>query len=595
MVGYTREELIGRVGYEVLFDEPERQLIQEKNRRRTEGLSEAYELQMRARSGVPIWVRISAAPITGSDGQVIGSFGVIADLTAHKETEEALRASEERFRILSDASLEGIVIHESGRILECNSAFARMFGLDRDEAAGTLLLDLVDAGSAEVLDQRMRDLTSEPFELAVRTRTGQNLVLEVVGSPFPYRGRVACVAALRDITLRRHLEERLVESQKMEAVGRLAGGIAHDFNNLLTAILGYANVLASELPEGPLRRDVEEIRAAGNRAATLTRQLLAFSRRQILAPTILDLNGVVAPMENMLSRLIGEQIELVTRIEENLWPVRADAGQLSQVILNLVVNARDAMIEGGRLVLETRNAVVSEPRAWRHLSVPPGEYAVLSVRDSGVGIDEETKAHLFEPFFTTKEKGKGTGLGLATVYGIVRQSGGYVWVESAPGAGATFEVFLPRERERPAAPAPPAAPTAPAAGTETILLVEDEDAVRALAQRILERKGYRVLACRNGEAALERVGQDASAIDLVVTDLVMPGMSGRELAMKFLARRPGTPVLYMSGYTDDLEIRHHRVAGGAAFLQKPFTPDAFLLKVRELLDGRRSDRRPSAD
>ena len=391
---------------------------------------------------------------------------------------------------------------------------------------------------------------------------------------------------VEDITERKLLEAQFRQAQKMEAVGRLAGGIAHDFNNLLTAILGSAELLLDTLaPEAPEREDLEEIRKAAKRAGELTRQLLAFSRQQVLAPQVLDLNVLVANMEKLLRRLIGEDIELRTALARDLEAVKADSSQLEQVIVNLAVNSRDAMPQGGRLTIETANVELDQAYAEQHFPAQPGSYVLLAVSDTGTGMDAATMSRIFEPFFTTKETGKGTGLGLATVYGVVKQSGGYIWVYSEPGQGTSFKVYLPRVTEAPQ-PAP-AAPTRAAAlmGSETVLLVEDDEMVRNLARRMLEARGYTVLSASRGEDALGVVERHDGPIDLLVTDVVMPGMSGRSVAQRLLGLRPGLKVLYLSGYTDDAIVRHGMLEPGIAFLQKPFSADALARKVREVLDA----------
>jgi two-component system, cell cycle sensor histidine kinase and response regulator CckA len=387
----------------------------------------------------------------------------------------------------------------------------------------------------------------------------------------------------------RSLEAQLALSQRMEAVGRLAGGVAHDFNNILTAISGYADLLLTDLPEGDnRRRDVEEIHQAAQRAASLTQQLLAFSRRQVLQPKVVDLNALVRDVEKMLRRLIGEDILFATVLHPRVGNVRADPGQLEQVIVNLAVNARDAMPApaGGRLTIETRNVELDESYAADHPPVKPGQYVLLAVSDTGVGMDEETKARIFEPFFTTKARGKGTGLGLATVYGIVRQTGGHIWAYSEPGKGTTMRVYLPRVDE-PADPLERPGDSAPEElrGSETILVVEDEAPVRAVTRQLLERNGYTVLEAADGPSALALVdSKDGQApIQLLLTDVIMPGMSGRELASQLKARLPNLRVLYMSGYTDDAVVRHGMLEPGLAYLEKPFRPQTLLRKIRQTL------------
>jgi PAS domain S-box-containing protein len=384
---------------------------------------------------------------------------------------------------------------------------------------------------------------------------------------------------------RKQLEEQLRQSQKMEAIGRLAGGIAHDFNNLLTVITGYSEVALSRLrAEDPLHMELDEIKQAGNRAAALTSQLLAFSRRQVLQPKVLDLNMVLANVEKLLHRLIGEDVNLVVSLAQSLGHIHVDPGQIEQVLMNLAVNARDAMPKGGKLVIETHNADFSGPSGARPLSVPPGSYVVLMVSDTGCGMDEYTRCHIFEPFFTTKEQGKGTGLGLSTVYGIVKQGDGEIVVDTKPGSGSTFTIYFPRVPDEQVSEES-SSPTALHAGTETLLLVEDEPAIRALAGDVLRRSGYKVLEARHGVEALLTGSQYLGAIHLLVTDVIMPQMSGSEVAERLMHERPHMKVLYISGYTDDAIIHHGVVQQGAAFLQKPFPPDALVHKVRQVLDS----------
>ena len=391
-----------------------------------------------------------------------------------------------------------------------------------------------------------------------------------------------------DITERRRLGEQLLQSQKMEAVGQLAGGVAHDFNNLLTVITSYSALLLGDLAEGdPRREDVTEIKQAADRAAGLTRQLLAFSRKQVLQPRMLDLNQVVAGTEKMLRRLIGEDIDLVTVEGSNLGLVHADAGQIEQVIVNLAVNARDAMPGGGRLTIETANVELAADVASRRLDTRAGAYVMLAVTDTGTGIPSDALPHIFEPFFTTKERGKGTGLGLATVHGIVKQSGGDVWLYSEPGQGTTFKVYLPLMEGDASTVAPEGARRAVAPrGTETVLLVEDDAALRQLARRVLEGQGYVVVEATNGRHALEACDGYSGRIDLVLTDVVMPELGGRAVAERLAERWPSVRLLYMSGYTDDDVVRRGVLDTRAAFLQKPFTPEVLARKVREVLDSR---------
>src|SRR5881296_734234 len=387
--------------------------------------------------------------------------------------------------------------------------------------------------------------------------------------------------------------EQVQLAQRMETMGRLASGLAHDFNNLLTAILGQCEILLRRLPaEEPARSGIEEIRTAGERAAALTRQLLAYSRRQVLKPQVIDLNSSVTRMIPMLRRLIGETIELNPALQSDLGHVEADPTQIEQIIMNLVVNARDSMPGGGRVVVETSNADLDETFAKKHVPTRPGRYVMLAVSDTGSGMDEATQARIFEPFFTTKQLGKGTGLGLATVYGIVKQSDGYIWVYSERGMGSTFKIYLPRVDSEvsleEARETPPPLPS----GSETVLLVEDDRTVRMLASEMLRMNGYTVLQARDGREALDLVRGHGDPIDLLLTDVVMPQMSGRQLAESIADLHPGIRVLYMSGYTDGVIAHHGVLDAGVAYLQKPFTADFLARKVREVLDARTA-RRPA--
>jgi len=389
----------------------------------------------------------------------------------------------------------------------------------------------------------------------------------------------------RDMTEQRRLEEQVRAAQKMEAVGRLAGGVAHDFNNLLTVITSYSDILLEDLPpQDPRREDVEEICKAAASAAGLTRQLLVFSRQQVLEPRVLNVNAVVTNAEKLLQRLLGEDITLVTALAPQLGAVKADPGQLEQVVVNLAVNARDAMTDGGKLTIETANADMDEAYVRDHPLAKPGQYVMLAVSDSGVGMDEETQRRIFEPFFTTKEAGKGTGLGLATVYGIVKQSGGFIWVYSEPGHGATFKVYLPRVEEPVESLTADVAPRESLRGTETVLLVEDAAAVRAVTRQVLDRLGYTVLEAPNGQAALHLATKHHGPIHLLLTDVIMPELGGRQVAEQLRALRPEIRVLYASGYTDDAVVRHGVLQPGIAYLQKPFTREVLARKVREVLD-----------
>jgi two-component system, cell cycle sensor histidine kinase and response regulator CckA len=493
------------------------------------------------------------------------------------------------------------------RFARFNQAGEQLLGLSRDALLGKNDHDLfpreqADAFTAkdrEVLAGRVAvDIPEEPIDTPrglrwLHTRKtpilgedGQPLYLLGVSIDITERKQAEQVLRMSHDNLAAELqrtEDQLRHAQKMEAIGRLAGGIAHDFNNLLSVVLSYSDLAMRGLADDdPRRADIAEIKLAGKRAADLTGQLLAFSRQQVLQPRVLDLNGVVAGMERMIRRLIGEDIELHARTAPDLGKVSADPGQIEQVLMNLVVNARDAMTGHGKLTIETANTELDDAYAAAHVGARSGPHVMLAVTDTGGGMDRDTLARVFEPFFTTKEAGKGTGLGLSTVYGIIKQSGGSIWVYSEPGAGATFKIYLPRV-DGESKPAPPPAAAIDLRGDETILVVEDEDQVRAVVARILTRLGYDVLVAARPSEAL-RLAAVEDGIDMVLTDVVMPEMSGRELAERLRARRPDLRVLFMSGYTDDAVVRHGVLEAHVSFLQKPFTPDALARHVRLVLD-----------
>jgi PAS domain S-box-containing protein len=506
--------------------------------------------------------------------------------------EEARRQSEERYRTLVEGVRDVIfALSPEGSITSLNPAFETITGWRREEWVGQPFEKLVHAEdlpfALELLGRVVRGDLRAVSQFRVATAKDEYRMGEFSATPQLLEGRLIGILGIgRDVTERVQLEQQLRQAQKMEAVGRLAGGIAHDFNNILTAITGYADLLLEDLrPTDSRHQDVAEIRKAADRAAGLTRQLLAFSRQQVLQPSVIDVKTLVGDLEKMLGRLLGEDVELGTRLAPDTGRVKADAGQLEQVLMNLAVNARDAMPDGGKLTLETSNVDLSEEYAADHYPARPGPYVMIAVTDSGTGMSEETQAHMFEPFFTTKEKGKGTGLGLATVYGIIKQSGGFIWVYSELGHGTTFKIYLPRVGESADLAKGPAPARARAArGSETVLLAEDEAPVRAVARQVLERQGYTVLEAPSAEAALDIATRYSGAIHLLLTDVIMPGLSGRELATRLADLRPEARVIFMSGYTDDAVTRHGVLEPGLAYLQKPFTPDALGQKVREVLD-----------
>jgi two-component system cell cycle sensor histidine kinase/response regulator CckA len=574
---------------DVYFDSADRERAIAENERR--GGESAFELRFKRRDGTPFWVRVHARAVRGESGAIGHYEGFVYDIDESKQAEKEMRRSEERFRRLFDSNTIGIAIADlAGGILETNAAYLNMLGYTREELlAGEFRWDTLTPPEHRARDQiAVQQLqatgVAQPWEKELLRKDGSRVPV-LIGVAMLEASEASCIAYIVDLSALKRLEDQFRQAQKMEAVGQLAGGIAHDFNNLLTAILGYSDLLLTEVGEGSaLEESIGEIRKAGERAASLTRQLLAFSRRQVLEPKVLDVNALVENLEKMLRRLIGEDVELVTDLAPHIGRVQADAGQIEQVIMNLVVNARDAMPKGGTLRIETRNAELDEGYSGEHGVVgPAGSYVMFAVSDTGAGMSAETKAHLFEPFFTTKGLGKGTGLGLATVYGIVKQSGGYVWVYSEIGHGTVFKVYLPRLEAAETDVPSPAQPRAEG-GSETLLLVEDDPSVRNLTRRILERLGYSVIEANASGQALDAVRRHKGKIHLLLTDVVMPEMGGAELASQISRLHPDTKVLFMSGYTDDAVIRNGLIAHGGHFLQKPFTPDALARKVRELLD-----------
>ena len=515
----------------------------------------------------------------------------MADATEPKSAERRLLENEEEYRLLFDSNPHAMWVFdvETLAFLAVNDAAVRLYGFSREEFLGMTIKEIRPLEEVPALLEylpTMRDSPSLPAT-QVKHRKKDGSLLEVAGAsnPIEFRGRRARLVLATDVSEKKRLEAQLMQAQKMEAVGRLAGGVAHDFNNLLGVITGYSDLLLKDLgPQHAGSKRVEEIQKAAERGAALTRQLLAFSRKQVLQPRILDINEVVADVEKMLRRVIGEDIQLVTTPGAGIGRIRADPGQIEQVLMNLVVNARDAMPKGGRLTFETANVALDDTYAREHPEVQPGPFVMLAVSDTGVGMDAQTQAHIFEPFFTTKEQGKGTGLGLATVFGIVQQSGGSISIDSRLGLGTTCRIYFPRVQDDLPRP-PPAPPGAPLPrGTETVLLVEDADPLRVMIHEILDEAGYTVLECADPEEALRRVSTLDASVRLMLTDVVMPGLSGPDLAKRVRIARPEIKVLFMSGYTDEAMGLHGVLAAGTQFIQKPFTADALIRKVREALD-----------
>jgi len=553
-----------------------------------------YEEPQVRDDGTELWLRTTKVPLRNEMGEVIGVFGSYEDITERKRAEQELRRSEERYRTLVEQASDGIfVTDQEGNFVDVNSSACAMVGYSRSELLSMHMRDLVrpeDIAEQPLRFPELRAGKHTVTERRLKRKDGELVPVEISAKMLP-DGRIQGIA--RDISERKRAEEererleaQLRQAQKMETVGQLAGGIAHDFNNLLTAIQGHAELLMqdADVPERWIG-DLEEIRKASRRGASLTQQLLAFSRRQVLVPRTLDLNAVVSDLENMLRRLVGPTLQLEIQRDPDLGLVRADPSQVEQVVMNLVVNARDAMPRGGSVVIETRNAEFDAAFVETHPGAQPGSYVALCVRDGGRGMDAATLERAFEPFFTTKGPGEGSGLGLSMVYGIVKQSGGYVWLSSEPGAGTECTVYLPRvsgavevEQEARASPAS-------SHGWETVLVVEDTEQVRRLAGRVLRERGYTVLSTADPEEALEMAEAHDGPIHLLMADLVLPKMSGRELGERLRAHRPEIRVLYMSGYTQETVFQRGLLGRDVVFLQKPFSIEALLAKVSQILSG----------
>jgi len=595
MLGYSVEEWLSGPNFwlSIVHPEDKERAAQEAAANFRVGKSSTSEFRWVAKDGRAIWVESNYIVIGDDQGNPIGVRGVTIDITERRRTEEALRQSEERYRDLVENAHDIIYSHDlDGNYTSVNAAVERITGYTVIESLSLNLSQTIASSdipkAREMLRRKLAGEKVTAYELDIIAKDGHRVSVEVnTKLVFENGVPVAVQGIARDVTERKQLEEQLRQSQKMEAIGQLAGGVAHDFNNLLTAINGYSSLALLRMKEDndTVRGYLEEVRKAGDRAANLTRQLLAFGRKQMLQPVPINLNDVVADLNKMLRRLIGEDIELTAKFEPELGRIKADPGQIEQVLVNLVVNARDAMPKGGTLTIETSNFEVDNEYAGKHVGVDRGKYIMLAVSDTGTGIDEKTRVRIFEPFFTTKEKGKGTGLGLSTVYGIVKQSGGNIWVYSEPGQGTVFKIYLPQIETDVVVPEKKPVELAAPTGSETILLVEDEQTVRWLAREILEAAGYTVLDTGSGKEAFRLIRERAEPIHLLLTDVVMPETSGKEIAERLRAERPQVRVLFMSGYTDEAIVNHGILDAAVQFIQKPFTPVALTRKVREVLDS----------
>jgi len=596
MLGFSSAEWLADPGlwFRQVHPGDRRRVIKEVYESYVDGKPLHSEYRFLASDGRVVWVRDEAVVVCDEAGKPRLIQGVMLDVSDLLQAGEVLHKSEEKFRTIFERTAVGIALIDiEGRLMECNPALQEMLGYKKEELLTRVFSELIHMEDEAVDSDLYKKLLSgkqDHYQVEKRYvrkdggvvwgRVNVSLVRDAGGHP------QYSIHMVENINEWKQLETQFLQSQKMETVGRLAGGIAHDLNNLLTILIGYSQLSLLGLKEGdPLKGNLQEIKSATDRAAQLTHQLLAFSRRQVLDMRVLDLNTIVRGLEKMLRRIIGEDIELITNLAEGLGRVKTDSGQIEQVLLNLVVNAKDAMSDGGKLILETNHVELDENYARTHINVIPGRYVLLSVSDTGCGMSPEVKERIFDPFFTTKGKDKGTGLGLSTVYGIVKQSGGNIWVYSELGQGTTFKIYLPRvEEETDAFPEKDGVDDLPR-GSEIVLLVEDDPSVRSLAARVLREQGYTVLEAANGEEAMHIAHEPIiKEIHLLLTDVVMPQMGGKQLVERFKAIYPSVKILFISGYTDKAVTHQVLLGSEFPFLQKPFSPTALVKKVREVLD-----------
>jgi len=600
VLGYSPEELQASSAFEQIHPDDRERVKRAAEEARRSGIGKTLEYRIRHKNGHWLTLESTSSVILNEKGEPEKLVIVNRDVSERKRTEEALRRSEIGFKSVVEDAPYGIYrASTAGRFQQVNPALQKMLGYDSaEELSSKDIPDEIFRHAGEY--HRLMELltrSEEIKDIEIEWRRKDDTSITVLCSGRRVEDGAGAAAYFEvfaeDVTEKRVLEKQLRMAQKMEAIGRLSGGIAHDFNNLLGVIIGYSRVLKRELgASNALCEHAVEIEKAGQRAASLTKQLLAFSRQQVLTPAVLNLNSLASDMEKMLPQLLGEDVKVTLTLDPELGNVKADQSQVEQVIMNLAVNARDATPMGGRLKIETENVKLDEAFARGHPGAKAGSYVLLSVTDTGTGMDTATLTHIFEPFFTTKERGKGTGLGLATVYGIVKQSNGYTGVESAPGKGTSFRIYLPRHAGPSVAEEPEIYSADKVRGSETILLVEDSDPLRKLIKTFLDSAGYLVFSADSGESALEVSTSIGRPLDLLLTDVVMPGMNGRILAEQLLPRQPGMRVLYMSGYTDSFIAGHGVLDPATHLLHKPFTEEVFLRKVREVLDG---GKKPSPD
>jgi two-component system cell cycle sensor histidine kinase/response regulator CckA len=593
VLGYSPEELRSSSSFEQVHPEDRERVKAAAEEARRTGVGRPMEYRIRHKDGTWRVLESTASVIRNSKGEPEQLVIVNRDITERKRAVEAFQRSETSFRsVVRDAPYGIFKANLTGKLLMVNPALEKMLGYrSRDELLAVNLACGIYRHPAEhqkINELFLRDQHFKDVEVEWKRKDGAFITVRCSGWPVKDESSAYIEVFAEDVTERRVLERQLRMAQKMEAVGRLSGGIAHDFNNLLGVIIGYIQVIKRTLVPGqPSYEYAEEIEKASQRAVSLTRQLLAFSRQQVLEPIILNLNTLVSEMEKMLPRLIGEDIQLNLTLDPAIGQVKADPGQVEQVVMNLAVNARDAMQDGGKLTIQTADAELDAVFAKEHPGSVPGQYVMLAVTDTGTGMDPETQSQIFEPFFTTKGRDKGTGLGLATVYGVVKQSNGYIAVESEKGKGASFKIYLPRIEQPVTAPSKSSPALLTIRGSETILLVEDAEPLRKLARMFLTDNGYQVLTAADGSEAQQVAAQNPGPIHLLLTDVVMPGINGRVLAERLAPRHPAMKVLYMSGYTDSFIAGHGVLEEGIHLLHKPFTEEALMRKVREVLDGGR--------